>query len=62
MQQHDAGVAGIDAVEHPDVDRIETVSDAVGADRTGGGASASLIGVITGLKATPGNCALPPLK
>src|SRR5882757_5937429 len=31
MQHHDAGVAGVDAVEHPDVERIESVGDTVGS-------------------------------
>src|SRR5713226_3419331 len=33
VQHHDAGVAAVDAVQHPDVDRIEAVFDAVFSDR-----------------------------
>src|SRR6202158_6189906 len=33
VQHHDAGVAAVDAVEHPDVYRIEAVFDAVFSDR-----------------------------
>src|SRR5438874_1265094 len=35
MQQHDTGVASIDPVEHADLDGVEPITDAVGADRTG---------------------------
>src|ERR1700687_960231 len=33
VQHHDAGVAAVDAVKHPDMDRIETVLDAIFSDR-----------------------------
>ena len=35
MQHHDAAVAGIDAVEHADVDGVEPVADPVGPDHAG---------------------------
>ena len=35
MQQHHAGMAAGNAVQHPDVDRVEPADDAAVADRTG---------------------------
>src|SRR4051794_23476421 len=35
MQHHDSAVAGVDAVEHADVERIESVADAVYAVHAG---------------------------
>src|SRR4051812_48920114 len=54
MQHHDVGVAAVDTVEHPDVDRVESVGDAACAGVVNGGAASSLIGVISDLKGTPG--------
>ncbi len=33
MQHHDAGIAAVNAVEHPDVDRVKPVGDAIGPGR-----------------------------
>ena len=54
MQHHDAGVAAVDAIEHPDVNGIESVADAIRSAGAAGGAAASLIGVITDVEGDAG--------
>ena len=62
VEQHHAGQAALDAVEHAQVDGIETVDDAALADPAAIGIGCSSTGVITDLNTAPGNFLQPALE